>query len=75
MHELGHNLGLDHTEIKDLMYFRVSRDTSLSNKKRGDIITNQISPDVTGGSYEESSKYKTSSSQEAANFIKKEEIR
>ena len=69
-HELGHNLGFQHSEIGDLMYATDSGNSSLNNKKRGDIISNQISPNTTNGVYQESSKYKTSSSNETRKFIK-----
>ncbi|MEK6511309.1 M57 family metalloprotease [Myroides odoratimimus] len=73
-HELGHNLGLKHSEFKDLMYPKVSGNTSLSNKKKGDIINNQISPTSNSGVSKESSRYKSSSKTEAERFIEIHEI-
>ncbi|WP_430614150.1 M12 family metallo-peptidase [Flavobacterium sp. JP2137] len=74
-HELGHNLGLNHSEIGDLMHPTAFGNSNLNNKKRGDIISNQISPNASNGVYKESDKYKKTSGKETSDFIKGHQIK
>lgn len=69
-HEIGHNLNLKHTEMKDLMHPKINNQSTLSPKKKGNVIRRQISPSQGNGSYKESINYTKSSKQAAKDFIK-----
>ena len=73
-HELGHNLGLEHSELNDLMFETVNGNKSLSQKKKGDIVGGQIDSTQGNGTVKESSTYKTTGKKEAETFIFLNEI-
>ena len=52
-HELGHNLGFEHSELPDLMFDSVNGSTNLSKKKKGDIAVGQTGF-LGNGTYKES---------------------
>ncbi|WP_103867234.1 DUF4280 domain-containing protein [Aquimarina sp. I32.4] len=54
-HEIGHNLGLEHSDLGDLMYKYVNGNISLSKKKKGDIVSNQVTFSQGNKEYKESS--------------------
>ena len=74
-HELGHNLGLKHSELGGLMFENVNGDSSLSSKKKGDIVGGQIGAKQGNGTVKESSKYKKTGKKEAEDFIFLNEIK
>jgi len=68
-HEIAHNLGLEHTEAKDLMHESATGNTSLSSKKKGDIVGGQINSKQGNGTVKQSSNYKKSIQQRIKDFI------
>uniref|UniRef100_UPI00260CDDA3 RHS repeat domain-containing protein n=1 Tax=uncultured Psychroserpens sp. TaxID=255436 RepID=UPI00260CDDA3 len=85
-HELGHNLSLEHSDLKDLMFKEVNGSVGLSKKKKGDIVTRQLGPKDGDGTYKESisssffyntnklPKAKKTIKERANNFLKKNNI-
>jgi hypothetical protein len=79
MHEIGHNLGLDHTN-GGLMNATASGSTSLTETQRGSIVSSLgMGVEAKDGSYTQSvttpSRYQKDAKTQAQEFIKNNVIR
>jgi RHS repeat-associated protein len=76
-HELGHNLGLDHTE-GGLMNETVNGQKSINKKSKGNIISNIVEPLEGNGIYKDSKsnskRYKQSIKKQAQKFLDENDI-
>lgn len=75
-HELGHNLGLGHTEGGNgLMGKNVNGSTSVTREEKGTIVLKQVSLIQGDGTYKESSTYTKSSKEVTQQFLDRNKIK